>query len=54
MKINSNLVWIATLALPLAVGCGGGSKEEAPSFDAGNTAATTATTAPAAPAGAPA
>ncbi|HWC65246.1 MAG TPA: carboxypeptidase regulatory-like domain-containing protein [Thermoanaerobaculia bacterium] len=56
MKLNSKLVWIATLALPLAVGCGGGSKEEAPSFDAGNAAstATPATTGTAAPAGAPA
>ena len=56
MKFNSKLVWIATLALPLAVGCGGGSKEEAPSFEASNTASTAAPAASgtAAPAGAPA
>ena len=43
MKLNSRLWWLATLALPIAVGCGGGSKEEAPSFDAGNAPAATGT-----------
>ena len=41
MKLNSKL-WLAALALPIAVGCGG-SKEEAPSFDAGNAPAATGT-----------
>jgi plastocyanin len=52
MKLNSRLWWLAALALPIAVGCGGGSKEEAPSFDAGNAPATTGTAAPAAAPGA--
>jgi len=47
MKLNSRLLWLAVLALPIAVGCGGGSKEEAPSFDAGNAPAATGTAAPA-------
>ena len=59
MKSISKLMGLAALALPIAVGCGGGSKEEAPSFDAGNTASTatapaSATTAAGAPAAAPA
>jgi plastocyanin len=51
MKLNSRLWWLAALALPVAVGCGG-SKEEAPSFDAGNAPAATGTAAPAAAPGA--
>jgi len=43
MKFNPKLLWLATLALPIAIGCGGGSKEEAPSFDAGNQPAATGT-----------
>jgi len=60
MKFNSRLLWLAALALPIAVVCGGGSKEEAPSFDAGNapaatgTAATTTTTTTTSSAAAPA
>jgi len=57
MKSNRNILWLATLALPIAVGCGGGSKDEAPAFDAGNppaTTTTTTTTTAAASAGAPA
>ncbi len=47
---NRKYLWLATLALPvLAIGCGGGGKEEAPAFE--EKGAATATTATATPAG---
>jgi plastocyanin len=33
MKSNQKYLWLALLALPIAVGCGGGAKEEAPAFE---------------------
>ena len=51
---NRKYLWLATLALPvLAIGCGGGGKEEAPAFEEkGAASTTTAAPATAAPAGA--
>lgn len=51
---NRKYLWLATLALPvLAIGCGGGGKEEAPAFEEKGAAATTsAAPATSAPAGA--
>jgi len=45
MKMDSKFFWLAVAALPMAIGCGGGSKEETPSFE--EKGANTATSAPA-------
>jgi plastocyanin len=46
---NRNHLWLAAIALPiLAIGCGGGAKEEAPAFEEKGAATATTATAPSA------